>query len=188
MPVRPQELTSNQLAEYMLPLSHADRRFRVAIVQKLLQQYRVSKCFKCRDHIALQLALSYSTGYGIPRDPKESQNWLTISGKSREYFDFQIEYSRIMIMPVLVNVRLRELQSQFFFQVNYAHEYRSTPGNNILDIKAALMAEIRDIGIVYGETHNMTITLKRTLGKFPRNPNRLPFISMQFVISLASDP
>ena len=161
----PQELRLDQLAEYMLVLSYADIRFRAAIVQELLRRHRESKCTKCRDHIAFQLALSYATGYGIPRDLEASRRWLLISGKSREELNFQIEYSKIMIMPLLGNKRLREIQSQFFFAVDHAHEYRSTPGNNILDIKAALTVEIRDIGRVYGETHDMTVTFKRVLGE-----------------------
>ena len=148
----------------MTVLLHVDRRIRVGIVQELSRRYWASKCLICKQQAAFEVALSYHTGYGIPLNLEQSHRWLELSGNSSTDLESQIEYAKSLILPPYVNVRLRELQSQFIMQVDHAHEYRVIPGNNISDIKTALTDEARDIGITFGETHIMTVVLKRTLG------------------------
>lgn len=148
----------------MAVLLHADRRIRVGIVQELSRRYWTSKCLRCKQQAAFQVALSHHTGYGIPRSLKQSHKWLELSGRSSTELESQIGYAKSLILPPYVNVRLRELQSQFIMQVDHAHEYRAISGSNISDIKTALADEVRDIEITFEETHLMTVVLTRTLG------------------------
>ena len=81
------------------------------------------------------MALSYHSGYGIPCSLEESYRWLKFDGRSSTELESQIEYAKSLILPPYVNVRLRELQSQFVIEVDHAHEYRLISGRNISAIR-----------------------------------------------------
>ncbi|KAI4096940.1 MAG: hypothetical protein LQ344_000743 [Seirophora lacunosa] len=156
---------SFNLAGYMTVLLHADRRIRVGILKALMNRHWTSTCSTCKEQSALQVALSYHTGYGTVRNLEQSLKWLELSGKTKEVLERQVEYARILVIPPFRNERLRDLQSEFIVKVDHAHEYRMTPGESISEIKVALANEVRDIGASFGETHNMTVVLKRTLAR-----------------------
>ena len=146
-------------------LSHADRRIRAGIIQELVNQYWVSGCSECKMHISFQIALSYSSGYGQPRSLERSLEWLERSGKSTNELESQVNYAKTLILPPYRSLRIRELQDQFIIAVDHAHEYRIVHGADFSQIKAELAEELRDVGITFGESHMMTITLKRTLAR-----------------------
>lgn len=148
----------------MTVLLHADRRIRVGIIKALMNRHWTSTCSTCKEQSALQVALSYHTGYGTVRNLEQSHKWLELSGRTKAELERQVEYARLLVIPPLRNKRLRDLQSEFIVEVNDAHEYRMTPGESISEIKVALANEVRDIGASFGETHNMTVVLKRILG------------------------
>lgn len=161
----------------MTVLLSADRRIRIGIIKELINRHWTTKCSRCKKHSALQVALSYHTGYGTARNLEQSYKWLELSGKTKEDLERQVEYARILVVPPYNNERLRELQSQFLYAVNHASEYRAAPGESISEIKAALANEVRDIGASFGDTHNMTVELERILGTSfwsPQLPNFSP--------------
>ena len=146
-------------------LSHADRRIRVGIVQELIHQYWASECSECKMHVSFQIALSYHTGYGQPRNLEQSLTWLERSGRSTNELESQMGYAKILIIPPARSSRIKKLQDQFIVEVDHAHEHRMVHGIHDLQIKAELAEEVRDIGISFGEAHMMTVTLKRTLAR-----------------------
>ncbi|KAL9038077.1 MAG: hypothetical protein Q9180_003353, partial [Flavoplaca navasiana] len=155
---------SFKLAGYMTVLLSADRRIRVSILRELIGRHWTSKCCRCKEQSALQVALSYRTGYGTARDLEQSHKWLKLSGKTEVDLEQEVEYARILVVPPYRSERLRD-QSQFIIEVDHAHEYRMARGESISEIKVALASEARDIGVSFGETHNMTVVLKRTLAR-----------------------
>ena len=123
-----------------------------------------SGCSKCKDHIALQLAISCRTGFGQPRSLERSLDWLEKSGKSSDDFDFQLTMADIWILPPAINKRIGRLRHEFF-QVDQTYESSMIHGTDFSQLKEELSQELRDIGDSFGQTHPMTITLKRILAQ-----------------------
>ena len=148
----------------MILLSHEDYRIRFGIIRYLKHQYNVSGCSKCRDDIALQLAISYRTGFGQPRSLEVSFEWLAKSGKSTNVIDSQLKLAEIWILPPAINKRIHRLRHEFF-KADYIHESRMVPRTGLSQLKADLAQEVQDIEVSFGETHPMTICLKRKLAQ-----------------------
>lgn len=149
----------------MIILAHADRRIRIDIARELKNQYWNTRCSECKAHNSFQIALCYRTGFSQPYSLEESLAWLERSGKSLEDLLLEIDCGQSIRLPEYRDERIRNLQDQFLFEVNYAHEYRMDHNAELKQIVFELSDEVRAIGCSFGEIHEMTVTLKRILAQ-----------------------
>lgn len=146
-------------------LAHADRRIRIGVAQELKRQYWITGCLECKAHNSFQIALCYRTGFGQPYSLEESLIWLERSGKSVEDLVYEIDCGKSIKLPEYRNKRIRNLQDQFLFEVDYAHEYRMDHSAELKQIGVELSEEARAVGSSFGESHEMTVTLKRIVAQ-----------------------